>query len=443
MKNLFSITCVSLALAAGHVSADPSQRVPTAYERAAEAAWDSVLNAEDKERFTREVESAAAVAGKREQAEQESVTDRARQLLTDARQIQQVTEQGVRGKFGFEDTEPESALEEMLKPGTTYIFVSQGMPEQVLVSLLAAYEDNEDHSIEIVFRGLEKDQRTIPQMMRSVGELIHRNNLKPSVNIGLNPTVFNHFGITAVPTIVHVLPDGSTARMQGVLNLEYFFSELKRRNESDLGVHGTLYEISERDLLEIIQERLAAIDWESKKESAQKRYWENYDYQNLPAAFEPATFYADMRIQVTEDIITPDGQVIARAGDIVDPGHYLPAGKLLHPRILAINPNSTSQVQWAREQVKEAHAINEMPLVMLSELNRGEGANTLFAVEEQLQVRIFLLVPEVVQRFGIRALPASVVRSEDYPHAMLVRQWHCDDLANKCVSAPKPTWEDE
>lgn len=435
-----------LLVGSGVATASDSSK-PTAYESAAEAAWQSVLNAEDKDRFRKQVEDAAAI-NEINNSIKEDKSERAKALLFQSQEIKRTTEDQVRKHFGLNEQKPESALNEMLKPGTTYIFVSQGMPEQVLVSLLAAYEDNEDHTIEIVFRGLEKDQTTIPSMLRAVGEIIRKNNIKPSVNIGLNPTVFNHFSITAVPTIVHILPDGSVANMRGSLNLDYFFSELKSKTEVekgviDLGVHGSLYDISERDLMEIIQERIAKIDWEKKKETAQQKYWQNYDYQRLPSAVEAATFYADMRVVVTEDIVV-EGHLIAKKGDIVDPSAHLAAqGVSFNRRVIIFNPNSSLQTAWAREQVSEALALNEKPLVMLSEINHGYGGETLFKIEELMKVQIFLLVPEVVNRFGVNALPASVVQSERYPHAMLVRQWLCVDEKTGCRTALKPKWEEE
>lgn len=448
---VFILLCIASTLVMANTDSESgSQKIKrSAGESAAETAWKSVLLAEDEKRFAKQIEAAASMALDSE-AIRSSKSARAKEMLFQTQAIRRNAELGVREHYGVEHTEPETVLEEMLKPGTTYIFASQGMPEQILVSLLGAYEDNENHSIEIVFRGLNKDQHTISAMLRSIGNFIREHNLKPSVNIGLNPTIFNHFGVSAVPTIIHVLPNGRAASMQGILNLDYFFATLKSKEgkqgwEDDvvnLGTHGSMYDISERDLIEIIHERLAKIDWEEKKKNAQANYWKNYDYQKLPTALVPTTFYADMRVQVTEDIVV-EGHVVARAGDILDPrdqlGHL---AQTYNRRVIIINPNNTLQLKWAREQVKEALALNEKPLVMLSELNRGFGVATLFKVEEMMQVQIFLLVPEVVERFGVQALPASVVLSKQYPHAMLVKQWLCLSEKEGCKAAPKPTWED-
>lgn len=418
-----------------HAAGTPNQ---TPYELAAEAAWNAVIMSEDRERFQKEGDLADSVE-KNLDAASETVGARAKELFLKTEAIHQVTAVGIRERIGAPAATPESTLDGMLRPGMTYIFVSQSIPEPLLVSLFAAYENNADESIEIVFRGLNKDQRTIPDMLRSVGKIIHDNKLEPAVNIGLNPTVFRHFNIQTVPAIVHILPDGQIAKIQGILNVNYFMSELRSRTQLDLGVQGALYEISERDLLEIIQERLAAIDLESAGERAQQRYWENFNYQRLPNAVEPETFYADMRVRVTQDIQAVDGTLVAKAGDIVDPFHYLPGSqKAFNRRVIALNPNSTTQVEWARTQVREAHANHQVPLVMLSELHASSGGQTLFDIEAIMGVRIFLLVPEVVQRFGLNALPASAVQSERYPYAMLVRQWHCDGVQETCRTSPEP-----
>jgi len=323
----------------------------------------------------------------------------------------------------------------------TYIFVSQSMPEQLLSTLYQSFETQpDDGHVEIVFRGLKPDQRSVSQMMRDIWKFISDNGLKPEVSITLNPTLFRELNVTSVPQIAHIMPDGEVARVKGMLNHHFFLAQLDDAETLDLGVQGELFSISERSLIEVIQERIAEIDWDQKKRNAINSFWRNYLYEALPPASVPKSFYADMRVLVSKDIPDGRGGLIARKGEMINPFDSVAGMTNYNRRVIVFDPNHASQLSWAKYQVEAALKLNQRPVPMLTNIIEGD-IETFPKVERFLKTQIYLLIPEAVKRFSLSESPTLVTRSRLKPSSMLVQVFACNDGSGLCKVEQLPQGE--
>ncbi len=173
----------------------------------------------------------------------------------------------------------------------------------------------------------------------------------------------------------------------------------------NLGVVGPVYPIAEQDMLATIQERLQSLKETGElariEEEAQDRYRayvSNPPGVELPRAIEPRTYYHDPSITVPYPIQDHQGNVIHPAGATVNPLEHM----LLSKQILFFDGADPVQTAWARERI----TTGKTPVKPI--LTRGR------VLELMQDWQTWLYVDQrgtLVQRFGIRALPA-IVRQE-------------------------------
>ena len=167
----------------------------------------------------------------------------------------------------------------------------------------------------------------------------------------------------------------------------------------DLGVWGEVWPIEESDLLEQVEETLEALqrsgEWSRMEEEARARAWERLEapppVPGIVPASEPRTWLHDPAMVVQEDVVGPDGVVIATAGTRIEPLSHRP----LTQRLLFIDGTRPLEVDWALAQVAPTR------IVLLSgrpfDLARAHGRAFYF---DQGGV--------LASRFGIRATPARM-----------------------------------
>ena len=128
----------------------------------------------------------------------------------------------------------------------------------------------------------------------------------------------------------------------------------------DLGNYGRVFEIKERDIREVIAERL-----QNMKDSHELERLEE-EFKNRIASHvtrpkpglqdstrTPETFYIDPSIVVNQDIITPDNQVIAKKGTTINPFDNLTYSKTL----FFFNADDKSQVAWVKKHYQDYNYV--------------------------------------------------------------------------------------
>lgn len=182
----------------------------------------------------------------------------------------------------------------------------------------------------------------------------------------------------------------------------------------DLGVIGKSYPIIERDLVEVIHERI-----QQKTESGEldamhqgmrdrsKGYARRPPGVSLPRAQEYRAVEINPLYTLDRDITDADGKVLFTAGTQVNPLEVNPLTKVL----CFIDGDDPAQVNWLQNYCAK-DIRNKMILV------NGD----FLAVSEQIGMRLYFdQRGYLVERFGIQAVPAVIRQSgkvlyvEDFP----------------------------
>jgi conjugal transfer pilus assembly protein TraW len=160
--------------------------------------------------------------------------------------------------------------------------------------------------------------------------------------------------------------------------------------------------VTEPDLIEELQRRLAALDLEKLREHALERYWQRVTFEELPVAVEPRTRAVDPTITAPRDLHSTDGTLLVRAGETLNPLDRLPSTQ----RLVVFDASDERQVVTARRLGREAG--DRRVLYLATRLERSEGWDGLASVEDSLDAPVYLLTPEVRARFALERVPAFV-----------------------------------
>lgn len=190
--------------------------------------------------------------------------------------------------------------------------------------------------------------------------------------------------------------------------------------ESDLrNLGGETQVASEVDMRELIRERVDAIDWEKKRREMAGRYYEKrLNWVSLPAAKEPRERDLDMRVRVTSDMRTPDGQLLAKAGDVFDP---LNAGGFTQTLLIA-DLRKAEQEQWLIDKTVALRDAGKPVMVVLAGVPE-KTPEYLSKVEQKLKLPVYFLQQNVADRFQLEFTPAEVARSPELTYAMRVTEY--------------------
>jgi conjugal transfer pilus assembly protein TraW len=181
----------------------------------------------------------------------------------------------------------------------------------------------------------------------------------------------------------------------------------------DLGVRGPVAAIAEADLIEEIHRRIAALDLDALRAKAIVSYWRRARFEHLPAATEARERRIDPTIEARCDITLPDGRTLVRAGARVNPLDHLPFGL----RLVVFDPTDGVQVRTAQALGETAGALR--PLYLATRFDRDAGWEGFRAVEDTLDEPVYLLTPDVRERFALERVPATVEASD---RSFLVRE---------------------
>lgn len=305
---------------------------------------------------------------------------------------------------------PEQELAELDKAemkGYKYlIFATFNLDKGSLKDILVSASGRSDTAV--VFRGIPEGLR-IDEGMYRIQEIAKQ--VDPVPNVILDPTPFKENNVTVAPTLIVRGADGATqAIVKGLHNPNWIQEQVDKGNTGDLGFLGAAELITERDIIEVMQERANAIDWDEKKKGALKRAWGNVSYANLPAAEEDRTRKIAASVRVTEDIKTPDGQFIARAGDVVNPLKVRP----FSTAYIVFNPTRKGEIDFVKSLKKETLKEYKNVVFMFSQFEAGEdGWDSFKSLTDTMDAHVYNLVPEVQQRFSIEKTPSLVTADEE------------------------------
>lgn len=338
----------------------------------------------------------------------------------------------------------------------TTFFISESMGKEKVKALIDAYAG--DNTVRFVLKGFN-GKGTINDGLKWLLDLILGMNPQP--NILLDPELFQRYDVTVAPTMLLERVDGVPVEKQsadeqkisrtlknlgtalglaedqsktaadqiaqevvtkkaltrrpalivsGVTSREWAIEKAKEGAEFNQKTQGEVFEISERDILEIAKERVARIDWERKKEEALNRFWERQQdhYVSLPLAQESTERIVDPSIVLNRDVYGADGSVVFKAGQKFNPFDRMPFTKT----VIVFNASIPKEVEAVAKLVKEEQSQNRNVLLLVTEFKSSGAFEQIKSMNESWREPVYLLTPELKERFQIRATP-TVVRADN------------------------------
>lgn len=177
----------------------------------------------------------------------------------------------------------------------------------------------------------------------------------------------------------------------------------------------------ERSLLEELQERFANLNMEERKERTVQTFWQRQQFNTLPRAKRYETWVIDPTVTAVDDVRTPQGELIIRRGETVNPLRTQSLGV----NILVFDARDNTQVEWLTRHLVNADFDGQI-MVMTSQLNREHGWDHLEHLTEHLQQQVYMLPKELIERFKLTGLPARI--DTDLARAvMVVQQFHLEE----------------
>lgn len=276
-----------------------------------------------------------------------------------------------------------------------WIFVSMGMPTHELKA--AANEASMTGSV-LVFRGVEKSGDT-GTITRGLYDIV--KDIKPVPSAVIDPMLFTRFNVLSAPTMVETNADGETRVVRGLPG----FVWLGKQETGDLGQKGPVFEIVEPDMIEEMQRRMAEFDWDKEKKHAIDNFWAHQkDSVSLPVSVKNTERKIDTSIVSTQDIFHPDGRLIIKKGQTIDPQALMP---MRHVYIL-FDATNKRQVEVAKKIGDEMLAKQKPVVYLFSKMDTGKGWEHYNQTTALMNAPIYKLNKTIVERFHIQVLPSIV-----------------------------------
>jgi len=278
------------------------------------------------------------------------------------------------------------------------VFFSFSMREaEILEAMKAAVRDGST----MVLNGIASHHTGIHDTIRELQYIGRDLSIKPDVRF--KPKLFEKYNVTKVPTILYE-KDGVAVSAEGILNVGWLKSKHKEVSEDKFyGNYGAVYAVEEESLLETIRSRMANYDWTGKREKAITGYWKKQNFNTLPPATESQTWYIDPTVRVQKDIKNPNGDYLARAGQVINPLASSPTPLTFY----VFDPTDTTQLSWMHNTIN-TDANNGQVMLMFSRLNKEKGWDHLSALREHFSRELYQLPKELINKFDLKALPVKV-----------------------------------
>jgi conjugal transfer pilus assembly protein TraW len=263
-------------------------------------------------------------------------------------------------------------------------------------------EASGQNDVLLVLRG-PKPQQKLPALFAELKTLL--KSIEPLPNIVIDPVRFQKYAVSSVPDMIIEDHGKASLHVKGVTSLAWLKDRQQQGKQGDQGSLGTVYAIAEMDLLAEMKNRLAAINWQQKKQQALARFWEQRQFEILPTALEDRDRLVDLTVTAPRDLTDPHGKLLVRAGQTVNPLDKLSFGLCL----LVIDGTDQAQVNWLNTQSCSDNKARRMYLA--TQLPKQDGWEALTKLETALNTPVYLLTPDVRTRFQLQHVPTLIEQS--------------------------------
>lgn len=182
----------------------------------------------------------------------------------------------------------------------------------------------------------------------------------------------------------------------------------------DLGMRGEVFPVIEPDLFSEIQAKFNRLEEIGEVDRINQRLRDRAiataerppRVEGIGRTTDPRSFHFDPTVIVQDDIVTPDGRVIAKAGDVFNPLDYTP----MQQRLVFFDGDDLEQIEWARTEIAGSGAQVQPILI---------GGPVLELTRDWRRQVFFDQGGKITERFGITQVPARVTRDG---HRLLVEE---------------------
>lgn len=309
----------------------------------------------------------------------------------------------------------------------SYIFVSYSLGDDVIKDIVRRNQHKKN--VALVMRGVPEGMKFYEGVSR-MQQLA--KSVEPPVPLILDPTLFKEYGITKVPAVVRVgkKPTGvmmgeqkrrfapMIAKVTGLHNDDWLMSKIEAGEKGDFGQQGNVKDIAEPDMIEVMKERVLAIDWEQKKQEAFKRFWSNQTFDVLPTAAEARSRVIDPSFVMKEDFKDLAGRPIRKKGERINPLAIRPFTKTL----IVFNPVSEKEFKRVEAYIAEHKAKGKAdPVIIGTQIDKSRNWDGYTSVTDRLDAHLFMLTPEVKTTWRIEKTP-TIIEADNNKRVFLVTE---------------------
>lgn len=299
---------------------------------------------------------------------------------------------------------------EQSKPELHYtILVSSSMGDDNLKTLFRSLAHRKDVSFAI--RGLLSSEKTITDVGKRIINLI--KDFKDVPNVVLDPRPFQAVNAELVPQILAYQGDELIASATGLSNPNYLQEQLEQGKSGNLGNFGTTYKISERDITQVLKERMEKLDTAKLKKEATAHYWDKVNFYGLPKAkhTQVREFYPILTVQ--DDIVAADNTVIAYAGQQYNSLEHLPFTQ----RLVIFDATDEAQLDYVKHLPKSPLRTK----YITTRFDRKLKWDAVKQVEKELGAPVYQLNADIIHAFDLEVVP-SIVTADNDRHVFLINE---------------------
>ena len=382
------------------------------------------------------------------------------------------------GEFAPEGGEqflPEQIEHDSPSERDTYIFISASIGEAEVMKVLEYASGREN--VEVVYRGVLETEKTAEGILK-IQE--RAQTFDPPPNIIIDPVLFRAYGVTAVPTVVRtgekrirrpktaIIAEGREAaqmtpeerrlddelsavsnepvsetfegrtipqmiaKVEGLNNPRWLNDKIRAGQTGDFGNRGTVYPIEEPDIIEVMQKRVLAINWEEKQKRAEENFWigQSKWFQKLPTAKQSLSRVIDPTFKVAFDIKDAKGNFIRRKGELVNPLDY----RKFDIAVVVWNPTVEEENDVVKRLVKRFEKDTRRVVWTATEFDTRDGWASYKKATELVGGPVFMLTPEIVETWSVGVTPTVVTANNDTKRFIVEEVAPCllDQMTGEC-----------
>lgn len=312
-----------------------------------------------------------------------------------------------RSSMFLEDSLPEGALQSRLPYADEFrshlVFASTAMPEADLRALMEVAADRAE--VHIVFRGVPR-AGGVDGFMKTLQRLAKGMERQPPMTI--DPPLWRQFKVEVVPTIVTLVEGIEIGRATGTANPQWMDEQLAKR-KGDLGRYGEVVFPTEPDMEDVLREAVASIDEEAFKRDAEQAFWRSQGAVELPPVTEARQRRVDPSVEITRDVVLPDGRVLAKKGDRINPLLAMQFDQ----RLIVINGADATQRALARRLADEA-GLRRVVVMSTGVPDFEDGAATWGQWQQEVDQPMYLLNDQIRNALQVTHVPTMIEADGDH-----------------------------